>query len=302
MNTLLKIDGREIRIEGRFLRIAGIEGGKYAALDDPKSLIRRLRASRTRIDLFTFMQLLPDTSPKFRYSLEWDNLAVLPVTTYEHWLGKQIRFAPRGRVRQAEKKGVTVREVPFDDVLIQGISDVYNESAVRQGTRNAHFGKDLETVRKIEATFLDSSVFIGAFLDGQMIGFVKLTFDENRTAAHLVNIVSMMRYNDKCPTNALIAQAVRSCAQRGIAHLVYQRFSYGKKQEDGLIQFKRVNGFQQVNLPRYYVPLTLLGQAALRLGFHHAIRERVPEPLAARLRELRRAWYNRKLNSPVEAS
>lgn len=302
MTTFVNAHGRKIRIEGRFLRTASIEGGKYAALENPELLIQELRRSRARIDLFTFMQLLPETSPKHSYTMEWDNLAVLPVTTYEHWLGKQIRFAPRGRIRQAEKKGVTVCEVPFGEDLIQGIWEVYNESAVRQGTRNVHYGKDLETVRRIESTFLESSVFIGAFLKGQMIGFVKLTLDENRTAAHLVNIVSMVRYNDKCPTNALIAQAVRSCAERGVSHLVYQRFSYGKKQEDGLVQFKRVNGFQQVNLPRYYVPLTLLGKTALRLGLHHAIRERVPEPVAARLRELRRAWYNRKFNSPVEAS
>lgn len=295
MNKIISIGKREIRITGRLLRIASMEGEKYMALDDPDNFVSAMQGSGVRIDLFTFMQMLPETSPKFSYHMESDNQAVLPVTTFEHWLNKQIRFAPRGRLRQAEKKGVTVREVPFGDDLIRGIWGVYNESTVRQGTRNVHYGKDIETVRKIEATYLDQSVFIGAFLENEMIGFVKLTFDESRTAAHLVNIVSMVRHNDKCPTNALIAQSVRSCAERGIGHLVYQKFSYGKKQMDGLGQFKKVNGFQKVDVPRYFIPLTFWGRIALRFDLHHSFSERIPEPIATRLRQLRRVWYNRKL-------
>lgn len=291
----MNICDREIRIAGRFVRIARIEGEKYAALNNPEHLVKGLRTCGARVDLFTFMQTLPSEPPIYTYPVERDNWAVLPVTTYEHWLNKQIRFAPRGRLRQAEKKGVSAREVPFGEDLIRGIWEVYNESSVRQGTRNVHYGKDIETVRKIEATFLDQSVFIGAFLEGRMIGFVKLTFDESRSAAHLVNIVSMVRHNDKCPTNVLIAQSVRSCAERSIGRLVYQKFSYGKKQMDGLSQFKKVNGFEKVDMLRYYVPLTSLGRIALRLELHHRFSERIPEPIAARLRQLRRVWYNRKL-------
>ena len=101
-----------------------------------------------------------------------------------------------------------------------------------------------------EATFLDTSFFIGAFLVDKLIGFVKLTFDESRTQANLMNILSMIEHRDKAPTNALIAQSVRSCAERGISYLVYQRFSYGKKQLDGIMKFKQVNGFQWIDLPR----------------------------------------------------
>jgi len=54
--------------------------------------------------------------------------------------------------------------VPFDETLVRGIWEVYNESPVRQGKPNTHYGKDIETVYKEEATFLDHSIFIGAFL------------------------------------------------------------------------------------------------------------------------------------------
>ena len=90
------------------------------------------------------------------------------------------------------------------------------------------------------------------------------------TQAGLMNIVSMIQHRDKAPTNALMAQAIRSCADRGISNLWYANMSYGKKQlESALADFKRHNGFQKVDLPRYYVPLTVVGRVALRLSLHH---------------------------------
>ncbi len=137
------------------------------------------------------------------------------------------------------------------------------------------------------------SVFIGAFLEGNLIGFAKLVSDEEQGQAGLMQIVSMIKHRDKAPTNALIAQAVRSCAKRGIPYLVYSNFSYGKKLRDSLADFKHYNGFQRIELPRYYVPLTLVGRAVLRLGLHHRLADRIPEPLVAQFRKLRSLWDGR---------
>jgi hypothetical protein len=298
----MKIGGREIKIQGWLIRIARLDADKYQFLDDPEIVLDGLRKSETRVDLFSFLQRLPETSPKFAYPMEWDNLAVLPVSTFDHWLKKQIRFAPRGRLRQAEKKGVTVREVPFDEDLVKGIWEVYNESPLRQGRPFSHYGKNIETVRREEATYLESSIFIGAFLGDRLIGFLKLVADETRKQVNLMNIASMIQHRDKCPTNALIAQAVRSCAEREIPYLVYQNYSYGKGGEERLSKFKEVNGFQRVDLPRYYVPLTRLGSIALRLGLHHRLADRLPEPVGAKLREIRSAWYSRKYRISTEST
>jgi hypothetical protein len=298
----MKVCGKDVKVQGRLVRIARLEADKHEFVEDPAAMLEGLRKSGTRIDLFTFLQKLPDTSPKYSYPMEWDNLAVLPVTTFEHWWNHQIRSLPRNRARQAEKKGATIREVPFDDALVRGIWEVYNETTVRQGKPNVHYGKDLETVRKEAATFLDRSVFIGAFVGESLIGFAKLMWDETRTQANLMNIVAMVRHRDKAPTNALIAQAVRTCADRGIPYLVYQSFSYGKKQQDSLSTFKEISGFQKVDLPRYYVPLTTLGSWAFRLGLHRKLVDHLPESLVARFRAVRSAWYNRKLQSVAEAS
>jgi hypothetical protein len=54
-------------------------------------------------------------------------------------------------------------------------------------------------------------------------------------------------------------------------------------------------------VPRYYVPLTPLGHAALRLGLHHRLSERIPESLAAKIREFRDARYKRKFPALKEA-
>jgi len=302
MYSLRKVCGKEIRIDGRLLRVARLEADKYQFLDDPESMIEGLGKCGERIDLFTFMQRLPETTPIYDYPMEWDNLAALPVSTFDHWWMQQIGFKARNKAKQAEKKGVSVREVPFNDALVQGIYAIYNECPVRQGKPFRHYGKNVETVRKEEATFLDSSIFIGAYLGDTLIGFVKLTCDESRTQAGLMNIVSMIRHRDKAPTNALIAQAVRSCAERGISYLVYSNFAYGNKQRDSLTDFKERNGFQRIDLPRYYVPLTRTGWVAFRLGLHRRFPERLPEPVLARLRELRNAWYNRKFPSVRETS
>jgi len=83
---------------------------------------------------------------------------------------------------------------------------------------------------------------------------------------------------------------------------VYENFSYGKKQGDSLSHFKEINGFQRIELPRYYVPLTRIGKAALRFGLHRRLIDYFPEPVMAKLRELRAAWYSRKLRMSTDAS
>jgi hypothetical protein len=298
----MKVCGQEVKVQGSLIRIARLEGDGYLFLDNPEEFLNGLRQSGVRIDLFTFMQKLPETTPKYAYPMEWDNFAAVPVSTFDHWWTHQITAEARNRARQAEKKGVVLREVAFDEALVKGICELYNESPVRQGRPFRHYGKDFDTVYREEATFLDSSFFIGAFLGEKLVGFVKLTANENQTQANLMNILSTIEHRDKAPTNALIARSVRLCAERGISHLVYQSFTYGNKQWDGIMKFKQVNGFQRFDLPRYYVPLTYFGRAAFRFGLHHRFIDRLPESLVGRFRQFRNDWYGRKFQSMKRSS
>lgn len=299
--TGLTVCGRELVIQGRLCRIAHVDADDYKFLDDPEARIEDLRRSKARVDLFTFLQKLPDTTPKHNYPIEWDNMAVLNISSYENWWTKQIDNKTRNMVRKAEKKGVVVQETAFTDEFVRGIWDIYNESPVRQERPFPHYGKSIEHVRQVSATYLDSSVFIGAYDSDKLIGFIKLVIDDTRTQAGMMHIISSLRAREKAPANALIAHAVRSCADRNIPHLVYSKFAYGKKTQSSLTDFKERNGFQRVDIPRYYVPFTKWGAAALSLGLHHKLVDRLPESLAAKLRDLRRAWYERKFQLKPES-
>lgn len=297
----MNIFGREVKVHGRLCRVARLDADDYKFLEDPEAAIAELRRSKVRADLFTFLQKLPDTQPKYAYPFEWDNFAVLPISTFENWWTQQLGFKARNKAKQAEKKGLVVREVPFDDTLAKGICEIYNECPVRQGRLFPHYGKDFETVRRMSATYLDSSVFIGALDADKLVGFIKLTIDDTATQAGLMHIVSLLQYRDKAPTNALVAQAVRSCADRHIPHLVYSKFAYGKKQQSSLSDFKERNGFKKVDIPRYYVPLTRWGSLAMSMGLHHRFVDRIPESMATKLREMRTSWYERKFQLKAES-
>lgn len=297
----LRIEGRKVVVRGRICRVAEVDGEGYKFLVDPASAIAALQNSNIRADIFTFIPELPETSSRYEYTFQWDNFAVLPIKTFDQWWMKQIGFKARNKAKQAEKKGIVIREVPFDDTLVRGIWEIYNEVPVRQGRRFLHFGKSLEAVRAMSATFLESSVFIGAFDGDRVVGFAKLTMNDARTQAGLMHILSLISYRDKAPTNGLLVQAVHSCADRGVTRLVYANFAYGKKSRSSLSDFKERNGFQRVDVPHYYVPLTPWGFLAYRLGLHRRLSEQVPESVAAKFRELRSRWYQRRFNMKAES-
>ena len=101
----ISLCSREIDIQGRLCRIAQIDGDGYKFLDSPEPLLAELRRSKTRVDLFTFIQKLSEGPSKYPYPMEWDNMAVLPVSTFDHWWTQQIGFKARNKAKQAEKKG-----------------------------------------------------------------------------------------------------------------------------------------------------------------------------------------------------
>ena len=86
--------------------------------------------------------------------------------------------------------------------------------------------------------------------------------------------------------NALIAKAVEFCEQKGISHFIYGQFIYGNKHQSSLVEFKRRNGFEQIDFPRYYVPLTLKGAVFVRLKLYKGFGGLIPEPILQKAFEL----------------
>lgn len=293
----LRVGDRDIVISGKLLRMARIDGDGYRFLDEPQQVLNGLRNCASHIDLFTFTQRVADTSPRYEYPMELDNWAVLEIASYEEWWTKQINNKTRNMIRRSEKSGVVVREMRFDDTVACGIWEIYNESPIRQGRKFFNYGKTLATVAREASTFLDCSVYIGAFLEDKLIGFTKLTIDETGTQAGIMHIIALLQHRDKAVTNALLARTVRACAARRIQHLVYSHFAYGNKSRDTLSDFKEHNGFRRVDVPRYYIPLSIVGHVARRLGLHLSLHHHVPEPIISTFRRWRAAWYKRKYNA-----
>jgi hypothetical protein len=115
--------------------------------------------------------------------------------------------------------------------------------------------------------------------------------------ATLIQILAKNAHQDKRPMNALLAHAVERCEQRGASFLIYGKFRYGNKQGDSLGEFKRRNGFEELKFPRYYVPLTMKGQIALKLGAHLGLANMIPRP-ATNLLLRGRGWALRLWSRP----
>jgi hypothetical protein len=279
----LLINDYNVAISGGLVRVGRLYDEYYVSLTNPIDFIDALRKSPLRPDVFTFLEDISESISKQAFTWRAQPIAVLPITTYESWLRDQIRFKARNKLHKSHKSGVSVRTVPFNDELVTGIMDIYNESPVRQGKPFKHFGKDFATIKREHETFLERSEFAGAFFRDELIGFIKLVRGTN--VASLMQIISKFRYRDKAPTNALLAKAVEMCAGKSIPRLHYGIWGRG-----GLSVFKVSQGFVRHDVPRYYVPLTLKGRIFLKLGLHYNIREHLPEKWLNYLAGIRSKW------------
>ena len=285
VGATMEINGEKIMVEGKILRIAKLEQEWCDDAGDPEILAAALRNTADGPDILTFTQRLPDLEPKYGYQMELESMAVLPIKSYALWWEKQIERQARNKIRKAQKKGVVVRSTDFDDRLVHGMTLIFNETPIRQGRRFSHYGKDFETIKRQFSRFLFREEIFGAYLGDELVSFIFLA-DAGRYA-FLGQIISKIACRDLAPNNALLAKAVERCAERGFPYLVYALWL-----DDSLGGFKRSNGFQRFDLPRYFVPLTKKGKLALKFGLHRGWKGAVPEQLRRPLKKLRRRWYD----------
>lgn len=265
---------------GRVVRTATIHDEDWleaAELQDPFKVLDTLKKSRLKPDVFTFAQRIPDTAVKPHLSFEMENVAAVPITNFNDWWENRLPQETRKNVRRSARRGVTTKAVAFDDHLVRGIKDIYDETPIRQGRRFPHYGKDLETVRRENATYLDRCDFVGAYFEGKLIGFIKVVYVDH--IARIMQIVSMQAHEDKRPTNALLAKAVELCDARKMSYFVYGQYIYGNKTRSPITEFKRRNGFERIDFPRYYVPLTVAGRAYVALRLYRGLGGLLPEPV-----------------------
>jgi hypothetical protein len=287
MDSLAQRD-RSVVFKGRALRVATVKGEWYVDVDDPTRIIQQLTTLRPIPDIFSFWQRLPRTEPNHPYFMEWDNVTAVPVSSYDDWLRNRADKRP---LKKSKAKGIEVRVVPFGDELLKAISEIFNEAPIRQGKPMRHYGKTASALRSEYLPEAKRTRFLGAFLGHHMVGFLMLV--HAGSYLNIAQIMSKMEHWDKSPNNALIAKAVEICAEEKIPYLVYTKFY----RHQGVTEFKRRNGFERINLPRYFIPITFKGSLALHLRLHRGIKGLLPERLVGWLLTLRSTWYSFKYGS-----
>jgi hypothetical protein len=291
----VQIDQRTVVTTGKWLKVAAVRDEELIEGDtvaDPASFVSKLKKSGLKADLFTFAQRVPDNTPKYSYCKEWENAAAIPITNASRWLKERAEYSIRKGVNRAKKLGVVTKVVEFDDQLLEAICRIYNEIPVRQGKTFWHYGKDSQSVKRALATYLDRSIFIGAYYQDELIGFMKITWVG--PTGTITQILSMKRHFDKKPNNILIAKAVEICESQGKKYFIYGSFVYYDPNST-LTEFKRRSGFEPVPLPRYYIPLTLKGRIALKIGLHRGIAGNMPKPILRQFLKVRKLWSEYRL-------
>ena len=291
-----EINGKTVIVTGRWLKVATVKDEDWQEGEvvlSPASFLANVRQhGGLGADIFTFTQKPTDVTPRFPFLYEWESVAAIPIVSFSDWWTNHVSTDLRRDVKKAAKRGVVVRQVQFDDEFVRGIMGIYDETPIRQGRPFWHYQKSCEAVKQANATYLDKSDFLGAYWGDELIGFVKIVYVGH--LARLMQIISKEAHRDKRPTNALIAKAVELCETKGCSHLTYGKYRYPQG-SDQLTGFKHRNGFEEILVPRYYVPLTTKGKVVLHLGLHHGTKALVPAAVVKALKRVRAYMYRSTL-------
>jgi hypothetical protein len=288
----LDINGNTVVVTGSWIKVAAIHDEEWieGELHDLESYVSRLKEHKSkslRADIFAVTQKLPDITPRYSYHMEWESVAAIRLNSYEEWWKNGISGDARKDVRRSAKRGVLVRVMELNDDFVRGIVEIYNESPIRQGKAFWHYQKDFDAVKRENSTFLERSTFIGAYYNDELIGFMKIVYVGK--VAGMMQFLSKISHYDKRPSNALLAKAVEHCAKKGMSYFTYGKYR-DRKGTSSLARFKRRMGFEEVRVPKFYVPLTTKGRICMALGLHRDLASILPEWLIDPLYSLRMMW------------
>jgi hypothetical protein len=293
----VEMRGRTVIITGKCLRMATVKDEElveHEVVPEPAAFIQNLRSVKVRADVLSFPERPLRSVPKYPYYWEWDNRAVVRITSFDDWW-RTLPQTTRKNVRRSAKRALVVRIIDFDDALVEGIRRIYDAAPFRDGRRFWHYGKDSLTVKREIGNYLDRSDFIGAFVGDELVGFIKLTYVDR--SAQIMQILGHPAHQDARPVNALLARAVELCCAKGLEYLIYGKLVYRRNTRSLLTEFKRRNGFEELRVRRYFVPLTCKGAFAMKFGLHVGIWDRLPPALIDFLLKLRSRWYHLRASS-----
>jgi hypothetical protein len=298
-----RICDRTILVTGTWLKTANVKDEHFVEGDlvpDLERMLADLKQWDLKPDIFSFCQKITDPKPRYAYYTEWDDFAAIPITTYDDWFRNRIKKDVQKNVQRALRDGVQVRAVTYDDVFVQGIKKLYDETPIRQGKRFWHYGKSFDALKELHGTYSERAEYLGAYLGGELIGFAKMVYVNN--FAKTMHVLGSNKHRRSHPTSALIAKAVEICAERKLSFFIYGEYNFPGKKANSLTEFKRRNGFVEMKYPCYFVPLTAKGRLALQLKLHRGFRRHIPAPMTNTFLKMRSAYFRRKFASELAAS
>jgi len=292
----LAVDDKRLWVRGRRIKSAVVYAEEWleSEVSDPSLCIKSLKEQKKgplRADIFSFSQMLPHTLPKYDYPMEWQSVAATPTSSFKQWW-ENLPQTTRKNVRRSQKRDVVVSLRKLDDKLIEDIVDLNNDSPVRQRIPFSHYGKSFDQVKKDQSSYLDHSDFICAYVEDDLVGFLKLV--HRGKVASILQLLPRASEQDRRPANALLAKAVEVCAAKGVEYLTYGQLNYGNKRDSPLRDFKIRNGFGEILVPRFHVPLTVWGAFCVKTKLNRGLVGILPHRVIAAGIKARAAWYSIK--------
>ena len=290
------VNGKKLIARGGWLKTAFVRGEEMAEreLENPELYINKLRSDAKDVlkaDIFTFTQKLPATQPKYPYPMEWESVAAIHLVNFKEWW-EGLPQETRKNVRRSQKRGVVLKVKDFDDDLIQGIREVNDDAPLRQGLPNAYYGRSFEETKRLYGEFVGRCDFICAYYGDELVGFLHLIYRGD--VASILNLTTKPSHFDKRPANALMAKAAELCEAKGISYITYGLYNYGNKHDHPLRTFKIRNGFGEVLVPRYFVPLTRWGKLCMKMKVHQGFVGVLPHSLIIIALSARSLWHRFK--------
>lgn len=288
------VNGKKLFAKGKWLKVAYVRAEEMMEkdLENPELYIQKVKddgKQTLKADIFTFAQKLPAVHPKYPYPMEWESVAAIHLISFKDWW-ESLPQETRKNVRRSQKRSVAVRITEWSDDLIRGIRQVNDDSPLRQRMPNAYFGKSFEETKRLYGEFIGRCDFICAYFGDELIGFLHLVY--RGEIASILNLTTKPSHFDKRPANALVTKAAEICEAKGISYISYGLYNYGNKRDNPLREFKIRNGFREILVPRYFVPLTLWGRFCLKLKLHRGIIGILPHPVITVALGARSRWYN----------
>jgi len=234
-----------------------------------EGLINELR--RRHVDIFSFLErrwCCSLSKPSKSWTKSEDNIGLLHLTSYDDWW-KGIGKKTRNMIRKAEKMGVRTEIAKANDKLAEGIWKIFNETPIRQGRGFPHYGISLDVVKQ-NLLFFPESAYIGAYFQGELVGFIHLVRGDRLTV--ISQLLSLQTCWDKAVNNALMAKAIEFCACNHSEWIMYGRMG----NHPTLDSFKESNGFTKFQVTRYFLPLTTKGRLVIKLGLNRELKDSLP--------------------------